>query len=153
MASSGWRDLDIFFKISFSAHPLSLYASKMNFLAHFAINTDDVEVTRAFYEAVFGWKFNAYGPQGFYQIDTGGEPITLMGALQKRRALVPGVETRGFECTIAVESLDKTETMLRSHNAKIVLERSAIPQVGHLLFFEDPGGNFVGAIQFDSSAE
>ena len=125
----------------------------MNHLAHFAINTDDVEATRAFYQAVFGWKFNAYGPPGFYQINTCSEPVTMMGALQQRRALIPGVQTRGFECTIAVASLDRTEALLREHGATIVLERSTIPQVGHLLFFEDPGGNFVGAIEFDRSSE
>lgn len=125
----------------------------MNHLAHFAINADDVEATRKFYETVFGWQFKAYGPPGFYQIDTGSEPVTLMGALQQRRALVPGVQTRGFECTIAVSSLDKTEALLRGQGAKIVLERSTIPHVGHLLFFEDPGGNFVGAIEFDHFSE
>jgi len=125
----------------------------MNHVAHFAINTDNVESTRAFYEEVFGWKFKPYGPPGFYQIDTGAERVALLGALQKRRALVPGVHTRGFECTIAVVSLSRTEALLREHDAKIVLERSTIPQVGHLLFFEDPGGNFVGAIEFDSSSE
>jgi predicted enzyme related to lactoylglutathione lyase len=125
----------------------------MNHIAHFAINTDDVESTRAFYEAVFGWNFKPYGPPGFYQIDTGSEAVAVMGALQQRRALVPGVQTRGFECTIAVASLSQTEALLRRHGAKIVLERSTIPQVGHLLFFEDPGGNFVGAIEFDRSSE
>lgn len=125
----------------------------MNHLAHFAINTDNIEATRSFYEAVFGWKFKPYGPPDFYQIDTGSEPVTLMGALQKRRALVPGVMTRGFECTIAVSSVDKTEALLREHDANIVLERSTIHGVGHLLFFEDPGGNFVGVIEFDASAE
>ncbi len=125
----------------------------MNSLAHFAINTDDVEATRAFYEAVFGWTFRAYGPPGFYQIDTGSDPVALMGALQQRRALVRGVKTRGFECTIAVASLDKTEALLRGRGAPIVLERSTIPGVGHLLFFEDPGGNFAGVIEFDRAAE
>jgi len=125
----------------------------MNHLAHFAINTDDVEATREFYEAVFGWKFNPWGPPGFYQIDTGSEPVTLIGALQKRRALIPGVQTHGFECTVAVASLDQTEARLRKRGAKIVLERSTIPQVGHLLFFEDPGGNFVGAMEFDRASE
>ena len=125
----------------------------MNNLAHFAINTDDVEATREFYEAVFGWKFNPWGPPGFYQIDTGSEPVTLIGALQKRRALIAGVQTHGFECTIAVASLDQTEARLRESGARIVLERSTIPQVGHLLFFEDPGGNFVGAMEFDRASE
>jgi predicted enzyme related to lactoylglutathione lyase len=125
----------------------------MNHLAHFAINTDDVEATREFYEAVFGWKFNPWGPPGFYQIDTGSEPVTLIGALQKRRALIPGIQTHGFECTVAVPSLDQTEARLRESGARIVLERSTIPQVGHLLFFEDPGGNFVGAMEFDRASE
>lgn len=125
----------------------------MNHLAHFAINTDDVEATRAFYEAVFGWAFKAYGPPGFYQIETGSEPVTPICALQKRRALVAGEQTRGFECTISVGSLERTEALLRGHGAKIVLERSTIPQVGDLLFFEDPGGNFVGAIEFCRPAE
>ncbi len=125
----------------------------MNHIAHFAINTDDVEATRMFYQAVFAWKFNPWGPPGFYQIDTGSASVTLTGALQQRRALVPGVQTRGFECTIAVASLDQTEALLRQHGATIVLERSTIPQVGHLLFFQDPGGNFVGAIEFDCSSE
>ena len=125
----------------------------MNNLAHFAINTDDVEATRAFYEAIFGWKFNPYGPPDYYQIDTGSAPVTLIGGLQKRRALVPGVQTRGFECTIAVLSIQETEARLKRRKANIVLERSTIPQIGHLLFFEDPGGNFVGAMEYDRAAE
>ena len=125
----------------------------MNPLAHFAINTDDVEATRAFYEAVFGWKFIPYGPSGYHQIDTGSEPVTLIGGLQKRRSLLPGVQTRGFECTLAVASLNATEALLRERNAAILLERSTLPQVGHLLFFEDPGGNLVGTTKFDGSAE
>ena len=35
----------------------------------------------------------------------------------------------------------------------MVLERSTIPHVGHLLFSEDPGGNFVGAMELNRSAE
>ncbi len=66
---------------------------------------------------------------------------------------LPDVQTRGFECTIAVASLDQTEALLRKRGANIVLERCTIPQVGHLLFFEDPGGNLVGAMEFDRSSE
>jgi predicted enzyme related to lactoylglutathione lyase len=43
----------------------------MPHLGHFAINADDVPRARRFYEHVFGWKFNAWGPPGFYQIDMG----------------------------------------------------------------------------------
>ncbi len=41
-----------------------------NHLAHFAINADDVERAKRFYAAVFGWRFEAWGPPGFYMIKT-----------------------------------------------------------------------------------
>jgi uncharacterized protein len=34
-------------------------------LASFAIHVDDVDRARAFYEAVLGWEFEAWGPPGF----------------------------------------------------------------------------------------
>ena len=81
----------------------------MPHLAHFAINADDLPRARRFYERVFGWKFNAWGPPGFYQIDMGADaPAAVMGALQGRRELVKGQPTIGYECTISVPSIDAT---------------------------------------------
>lgn len=75
-----------------------------NHLAHFAINADDVQRAKRFYEKVFGWTFNAWGPPNFYIIASGGES-DVRGALQKRRELVPGQRTIGYECTIGVTSI------------------------------------------------
>ena len=75
-----------------------------NNIAHFAINASDVEQSRRFYESVFGWKFQAWGPPGFYQIETGEGGVR--GALQGRRAIVPGVEIKGYECTVSVDSVE-----------------------------------------------
>ena len=36
-------------------------------LRHFAINADDVQRAKAFYEKVFGWAFNPWGPPNFYR--------------------------------------------------------------------------------------
>ena len=76
-----------------------------NQLAHFAINADDVDRARRFYEKVFGWKSSAWGPPGFYQLEGAG----VIAALQGRRSLIDGQRTVGFECTIAVKSIDATE--------------------------------------------
>ncbi len=122
---------------------------KPNTLAHFAINADDVERSRAFYSKVFGWKFNAWGPPGFYMIEGSG----VMGALQGRRELVKGTRTIGFECTLAVESIDATEKAVKAAGGKVVLERSVIVGVGTLMFFADLDGNVFGAMQYDASAE
>ncbi len=122
-----------------------------NTLAHFAINADNVDRARAFYEKVFGWKFSAWGPPGFYQIEAEGSPVR--GALQGRRDLVPGQRTLGFECTIGVPSIDAVEKAVKAGGGKVVLERSVIVGVGTLMFFQDPEGNVFGVMQYDAAAE
>ena len=118
-------------------------------LAHFAINADDVERARAFYKTVFGWTSTAWGPPGFYQLEGAG----VMAALQGRRELVKGTRTVGFECTIAVDSIDKVEKAVLANGGAIALARSVIVGVGTLMFFRDPEGNVFGAMQYDKRAE
>jgi predicted enzyme related to lactoylglutathione lyase len=122
----------------------------MNGLTHFAINADDVPAARAFYEKVFGWRFSAFGPPDFYRIQTPSGPG---GALQKRRELVEGQPTIGFECTIDVADVDATAAAVTAAGGRIIMPRTTITGVGHLIFFLDPGGNVVGAIQDDEAAE
>lgn len=121
-------------------------------LTHFAINTDDVDATQAFYAAVFGWKFRDYGPPGFVQImdEAGSSP---MGAIQQRRQLLDDAPTRGFECTFGVEDVDATRARVVAAGGRILMERFTISKVGHLVAFEDPGGNPALAMQYDSAAE
>jgi hypothetical protein len=118
-------------------------------LAHFAINADDVDRARAFYEKVFGWKSSAWGPPGFYMLEGPG----LLAALQGRRELVKGTRTVGFECTIAVESIDAVEKAVLASGGKVLMPRSVIATVGTLMFFQDPEGNAFGAMQYDARAE
>ena len=122
-----------------------------NTLAHFAINADDVDRARTFYQKVFGWSFTSWGPPGFYLIEAEGSAV--MGALQGRRELVPGQRTVGFECTIGVPSIDATEAAVLAAGGKVLLARSVIVGVGTLMFFQDPEGNLFGAMQYDQTAD
>jgi hypothetical protein len=74
-------------------------------------------------------------------------------ALQGRRQLVAGTRTIGFECTIGVPSIDKTEAAVKAAGGKVLLERSVIVGVGTLMFFQDPERNLFGAMQYDRAAE
>lgn len=121
-------------------------------LTHFAINTDDVDATQAFYGSVFGWKFREYGPPGFVQIlDASGE--APMGAIQERRQLLEDGPTRGFGCTFGVDDIDQTREKVLAAGGKILMEKFTIANVGHLIAFEDPGGNPTMAMEYDASAE
>jgi len=121
-------------------------------LTHFAINTEDVEGTKAFYGAVFDWTFRDYGPPGFVQIldDAEGEP---MGSIQQRRQLLESSPTLGFECTFSVDDIDEAHRRIVSAGGKILMEKFTITSVGHLIAFEDPGGNPALAMQYDAAAE
>lgn len=116
-----------------------------NAVAHFAINADDVERARAFYEAAFGWRFAAWGPPNFYMIETGGPPV---GSLQGRRELVPGARTVGFECTVAVDDLASALDTIRGAGGTVIMGPVTIPTVGDLAFVEDTEGNAVGVMQY-----
>lgn len=120
-----------------------------NQLIHFAINAENTERGRRFYEQVFGWKFEAWGPPGFFKIDTGGGPVQIIGALQQRREIEPGVRMPGYECTLSVDDLDRTAAAVKASGGRIVMPMATIPGVGRLFFFEDTEGNVAGAIEFE----
>jgi predicted enzyme related to lactoylglutathione lyase len=124
-------------------------------VAHFSINANDLPRARRFYENVFGWKFQAWGPPGFYMIETGVSAATplLLGSLQQRRELVPGVPMRGFECTISVSDIHATAAAVESNGGAIVMQICTLAGIGRLLFFQDPEGNLAGAMQYDPKAE
>jgi predicted enzyme related to lactoylglutathione lyase len=121
-------------------------------LHHFAINADDLQGSRRFYESVFGWTFTAWGPPGFYQIRTGTDAAPgVQGAMQERRELLDR-PTNGVECTFAVDDVDATANAVVGSGGRIVMERFTITGVGHLIAFEDPSGNAVLAMQYDDDA-
>jgi uncharacterized protein len=126
-----------------------------NNVRHFAINADDVARARRFYERVFGWKFEAWGPPGFLLIRTGTEQDPgVQGALQKRRELLPGKPMIGFECSISVaDDVNQVAAAVRANGGRVVMEKVTITGVGDLIFFEDTEGNVAGAMRYDSSAQ
>lgn len=122
-----------------------------NNIAHFAISAADVEHARCFYESVFGWSFQAWGPPGFYLIQTGDGGI--QGALQKRRAVVPSLEIKGYECTVCVPSVDAAAAAIEANGGCIVMENVTLSGIGRLICFQDPDGNVAGAMEYDATAQ
>jgi hypothetical protein len=113
-------------------------------ITHFAINADDVDASLRFYGALFGWEFQPYGPPGFFRMEPESGPVV---ALQQRRDL-GGVRMTGFECTVEVDDVDAVAEAVVANGGRVVMERTTIPGVGDLVFFEDPSGNVAGAISY-----
>jgi predicted enzyme related to lactoylglutathione lyase len=122
-------------------------------VAHVAINADDVEATKRFYETVFGWRFVPWGPPDFFRLDKDESDGAPMVALQGRRELDPGVRITGFECTVGVEDVDAVAKAVTGTGGRILMEKTTIAGVGHLIWFADPSGNVCGAMEYRSDAE
>src|SRR5262245_24712373 len=120
-----------------------------NNIAHFDIAADDVERARRFYQKVFGWRFEAWGPPDFYMIYTGpaGE-AGVHGSVSKRQQPVTGGGRVGFECTIAVDDLAPIRAAIIANGGKILLDDHEIVGVGTLIHFEDTEGNTVCAMRY-----
>jgi len=121
-----------------------------NNLAAFAIHVDDLDRARGFYEAVFGWVFEPWGPPGFYLIHTGDEADPgIQGLMHKRHVPRSGTGLNGLEPTFAVQDLDAVIAAVQAHGGKITMPKSPIPTVGVLVRFEDPEGNDIGAMVYE----
>jgi predicted enzyme related to lactoylglutathione lyase len=119
-------------------------------IVHFAIHADDVDRARRFYEAVLGWRFEPWGPPGFYNVMTGdaGSP-GIHGALHSREAPLTGSGTRGFTCTVAVEDLQTIRDKVIANGGTITHEQVEIPTVGTLTQFLDTEGNELAAMVYE----
>ena len=114
-----------------------------NDIAHFAIHAEDCQRAKRFYENVFGWTFEPWGPPNFHT-----SPGGLHGALQKRRSPVTGTGVTAFECTIAVEDVAATAAAIETHGGQLTMQPFDIEHVGTLVMFKDTEGNTVGAMQY-----
>jgi predicted enzyme related to lactoylglutathione lyase len=121
-----------------------------NDVVHFAIHADDCERAKTFYETVFGWSFEPWGPAEFWLIKT--SPTGIRGALQKRRTPAPDPAQQamtGYECSIAVADVEATSQAIGSHGGTITMPPMVIETVGTLIMFQDTEGNTVGAMQYE----
>jgi hypothetical protein len=123
-----------------------------NNIHFFAINADDVSRARKFYEKVFGWNFEPWGPPNFYLIETGKEKSAVPGGLQERRDLAPGKKMIGFECTISVANIDQAIRAIEANGGRLAAPKAHIPTVGTVAYFFDTEGNVAGIIQPERNA-
>lgn len=118
-----------------------------NDLAHFAIHADDCDRAKKFYERAFGWRFQPWGPPGFWLIQT-SPGAAVGGSLQQRQHPVTGRGMIGFECTIGVEDVSAIASAVEKSGGKITMKPFVIERVGTLIQFEDTEGNAVCAMQY-----
>lgn len=120
-------------------------------LASFAIHVDDVDRARAFYQAVFDWEFEPWGPPGFYLVHTGDEVSPgIQGLMHQRREPRSGTGLNGVEPTFSVEDLDDVIAKVAANGGSVTYGPATIPTVGTLVRFLDTEGNDMGAMRYET---
>lgn len=118
-----------------------------NDIRHFAIHADDCQRAKRFYEAVFDWSFEAWGPPKFWRIHTSPD-APVHGALQERRTPIEGEGVIAYECTIEVDDVAAIASAIEEHGGKLLSQPFEITGVGTLVSFTNPEGNRACAMQY-----
>ncbi len=127
---------------------------------HFEIQADDIERAKAFYAAVFGWRFEDYGAftggSPYWGIITGpeGEP-GIDGGLLQRPVAAPSPEqgTNAYVCTMGVEDYDATEAAILAAGGQVALPKIALTGMAWQGYYLDTEGNTFGIHQPDVNAK
>ena len=122
-----------------------------SFIAHFAVQADDLERARRFYETVFGWRFEPWGPPGYFKVLTGTSRVAGIteGGLSRRPTPAAGeARVNAYRCSISVASLDETRRAIEAQGGRVVSPVVELPEVGKVIEFEDPEGNVVAAVEY-----
>jgi predicted enzyme related to lactoylglutathione lyase len=123
---------------------------------HFEIHAADFERVKAFYTALFGWRFTKPPQPGIEFITTGSEGPGIDGSLIPRMG--PNPDPReptpviGYICTHDVDDVDATVAKALSLGGMQALPKMAIPGIGWLAYVKDTESNIFGLMQRDEAA-
>ena len=122
----------------------------MSRVIHFEIPAAEPDRAVAFYQRVFGWKFDKWGgPTEYWLINTGAEGTPgINGGMMKK----PGGITSTTN-TIGVESVDGAIAAVTKAGGKLVMPKTPIPGIGYFAYCEDTEGNIFGVMQADNAAK
>jgi predicted enzyme related to lactoylglutathione lyase len=116
-------------------------------VVHFEIPADDPGRAVKFYEKVFGWKIDKWGPIDYWLATTGpdNEP-GINGAIMTKETQRTTVNT------INVSSVDEYAKKIVDAGGKVLTPRTAIPGVGYFSYCVDTEGNVFGIMENDPKA-
>jgi predicted enzyme related to lactoylglutathione lyase len=115
----------------------------------FEIGADNVERAKSFYGSLFGWKIEKMpGPMEYWHLDTGGGDDTPDGGIMKRQHPQQAITNY-----IGVPSVDEYVTKVQKLGGKIVVSKTAVPQMGYFAVCQDTENNAFGLWQMDKNAK
>jgi hypothetical protein len=107
------------------------------------LSSPDIDASRAFYSALFGWETADQDPElvGYTIFTKGGKQVAGMGAV------IPSGGSAWWTTYVNVEDADTTADAAQNAGGKTVVEPMDISSVGRMSIFSDPSGAIIAAWQ------
>jgi predicted enzyme related to lactoylglutathione lyase len=122
-----------------------------NFVAHFALQADQLDRARRFYQEVFGWRFEPWGPPDYSKFHTGEGAGVTEGGLSRRPAGEGEARLNAYRCSISVTSIEETVRAVEAQGGRVVSPIVELPGVVKVVQFEDTEANVVAAVEYAAS--
>ncbi|HZR03733.1 MAG TPA: VOC family protein [Burkholderiales bacterium] len=122
---------------------------------YFDLTVRDLAQARAFFESVFGWRFEKFPmPYEYYRIQAGPEGEAGIdggiGAVKDS----PIADGRPMtQMTVPVPNLEASIAKVLASGGQVVESRTAIPGIGWYATCAEPCGLLFGIIEFDRTAK
>ena len=115
----------------------------------FEIPADDPKRAQKFYKQLFGWKINAFpGMSDYWHIDTGGADASPDGGMLRR--MHPGHTITNY---VLVDSVTKAAAKVTKLGGSICKEKTAVPQMGYFVIYQDTEDNTFALWEMDKNAK
>ena len=103
----------------------------------FEIPTNNVEKSKEFYSALFGWEISKLpGPMDYEAIKTSkGQEDPVGGFIPQKESYT------GFLNYVGVDSIDETLSKLESLGGKVLQPKTEVPSYGFFAIVQDLEGN------------
>jgi predicted enzyme related to lactoylglutathione lyase len=127
-------------------------------LVHFEIPSDDIAMSKKFYNELFGWSIEKWPgsesmPEGmeYWMItttdDEGNKALT--GGMMKRQ----NVQQQGITNYIDVKSVDEYSVKVKNLGGKVVVSKMSVPSMGYFAVCLDTENNTFAIWETDSTAK
>ena len=129
---------------------------------HFEIHVDNPERAIKFYQDVFDWKFQKWGPDDkpYWMVmtaDKGSKEPGINGGLLPRpkecKPLESGAALNAYACTMQVENIDEIIKKIEAAGGKLAMPKFALSGMAWQAYYIDTEGNIFGIHQPDVNAK
>jgi hypothetical protein len=116
-------------------------------IVHFEIPVDNIERAKSFYSKLFDWEIKEMPGMDYWLITTSGEKAVGGGLMKRQNPQQPIVNY------IDVSSVDKYAAEIEKLGGKIIVPKTAIPEMGYFAMCLDTENNAFGIFEVNMSAK